>query len=395
MDAIRHYFPIFNHYPGLVYLDNAATTQKPGQMIDAVSTYYTKYNANAHRGLYKLADTSTTMYENARRNVAAFINAEPEEIIFTSGATESLNIIALSLQKSKIIPNKPTVLLSSFEHHSNLIPWQQIHPERIDFIDIVDDYQLSQDYKSHNTAYSIAAFSYVSNVTGTILPVSELVDTHRKAFTVIDASQAVGHMKVDVKEINCDFLVFSGHKMYGPQGIGILYVKNELLQKLQPVLTGGGMVREVSTDKSTWTQSPHNFEAGTPNIAGAVGLSAAIDFINQIGFKNISQIEEEIHSYALAALSSISGITLHHPKLHTSAGVISFSFEHVHSHDIAEFLGARDICIRAGHHCAQPLHTGVLQVPATARMSIGMYNTKSDIDAAVRSIQDAVELFTK
>lgn len=407
MNYIRSLFPIFTEYPTLAYLDNAATTQKPNSVIDAIAEYYRKYNANAHRGLYKLADISTTKYEEARAAVAKFINAEPEEIIFTAGATESINIIALSLQKSKLISDGPKILLTDFEHHSNLVPWQELSGSQLSFIEVGEDYQLQNpslasplDKGEENpdlsglVGFDVVAFPYVSNVTGTILTVEELVKEQKDSFTVIDASQAVGHMQIDVKKLNCDFLAFSAHKMYGPQGIGVLFVKKEILQKMEPVLTGGGMIREVTKQKASWSSIPNAFEAGTPNIAGAVGLQAAINLINEVGWNKIIEIENHLHTYTLSHLHTVPGIKLHHPINHSASGVISFSIDGIHPHDIAQYLGEQDICIRAGNHCAQPLHKA-LQADSTARISLGIYNSEEEVERCVLNIKEAIQVFKK
>lgn len=397
---MRKQFPIFDEYPNLVYLDNAATTQKPSSVIQSLYNYYSKYNANVNRGLYKLADSSTKLYEDARIKVAKFINADPGEIIFTSGATESLNIIALSLQKSKLVPDKPKILLTDLEHHSNIIPWQQLQPEQIDYLPINEDFQIKKNdkntnkYIDHEKQYDIFSMTYISNVTGTILPVKELIAEQKHNFSVVDASQAVGHFAIDVREINCDFMTFSAHKMYGPQGIGILYVKKELLKDLLPVFTGGGMVREVTKEKADWSEGPSTFEAGTPHVAGTYGLSTAIDFISQIGFENIKKHEQELRNYAISLVTEIKQVTLLHPVNHNASGVISFSINNIHSHDIAQFLGDSEICIRAGNHCAQPLHR-MLGSTATARLSFGVYNSKEDVDKFITELKKGIEMYIK
>lgn len=397
---MRKQFPIFTEYSQLVYLDSAATTQKPFSVIQSITDYYTKYNANVHRGLYKLADASTKLYEDARVKVARFINADPEEIIFTGGATESLNIIALSLQKSKLLSSNPKILLTDLEHHSNLVPWQQLQPERIDYLKIDENFQImkldetSNRYTDPQLKYDIFSIPYISNVTGTILPVKELIAEQTQSFSVIDASQAVGHMKIDVRDINCDFMAFSGHKMYGPQGIGILYIKKQVMKRLVPVFTGGGMIREVTTESTTWSDGPSVFEAGTPHIAGAFGLAAAVDFITLIGFEEIAKHEQELRNYAIYLLKQIPEVTLFHPIEHIAGGVISFSVKDIHAHDIAQFLGDAEICIRAGHHCAQPLHR-MLGTAATARVSFGVYNSKDDIDRFIVGLKEGIEVYGK
>jgi cysteine desulfurase/selenocysteine lyase len=397
---LKSQFPIFQNNPGLIYFDNGATTQKPQSVIDAEVEFYSKYNSNVHRGLYPLSQKATDMYEEARHVAAEFINASPEEIIFTNGTTDSTNAIATMLQKSKLLNPKPKILLTELEHHANIIPWQQLENSEIDWITLDENYQLKKDYSDFyvnpTTFYDLVSTTLVSNVTGTILPVQEINKTANRSYTLVDAAQAVAHIPIDVKALDVDFLVFSGHKMFGPTGIGVLYAKKELLEKFVPFRTGGGMIVEVGRNSATWAEIPERFEAGTPNIAGAVGLGEAIKFINNIGFDYIQSIENELRNYLFTKLSDIPNIKIFHPSLDKSAAsVISFYIDGVHPHDISEFLGNSNICVRAGHHCTHILHREVFKVPATVRASLSIYNTKEEIDVFVEKLKEVVKIYKK
>lgn len=405
---MKAFFPIFKKSPNLVYLDNAATTQKPQSVIDTIVEFYSEYNSNVHRGLYPISERATDRYEEARKKVAEFINASPEEIIFTSGTTDSINSLATSLVISNIL-KAPKVLLSELEHHSNLIPWQQILDAELSFITVDDNYQLggiestkensseswiSEFSKKFGKAPDIVTLTHTSNVTGTVLDTTLLNQFKNRSLVVVDCAQSIAHQKIDVKKMNVDFLAFSGHKMYGPTGIGVLYGKKELLEKMQPFRTGGGMISEVTKRKSTWANLAEKFEAGTPNIAGSIGLASAIDFINKVGFEKISKIEKELRNYCIKRLEEIDEIKIFHPPLNIdAAGVISFSINGIHPHDLADFLGKRDICIRAGHHCTQVLHRDVFKVAASARVSFGIYNTKEDVDRFIEAVKEALNIF--
>jgi len=386
---IKKEFPIFRNQPDLVYLDNAATTQKPLQVIDSIVNYYSNLNSNVHRGLYPLAEKASQEYEKARKEIAEFINAEPEEIIFTSGATESLNTIANSIG-SLINHDHLKILLTELEHHSNLVPWQQIS-KSIEYLPITQNFQINYNHKFSRNDFDVLAYTLVSNVTGTIVDSKQLRDNFQAKYLVCDASQAPGNMKIDVKEMNVDFLAFSGHKIYGPMGIGVLYGKKELLQKMNPYKTGGGMIREVKRDSSTWADLPEKFEGGTPNVEGAIGLAEAIKFIKSIGYEQIQKHNLELRNFALEKLNTLAGIKIYHPNIgQIAAPVISFSIEGIHPHDIADFLGKQNICVRAGHHCTQILHRETFQIPASVRVSLGVYNDENDVDKLASSLQECL-----
>lgn len=388
---IKNKFPIFENNPELVYLDNAATTQKPQQVLEAEFDFYTKYNSNIHRGLYPIAAKASEEYEKARIKIAELINAEPEEIIFTSGTTDSLNIIADSLSISGLIPANPKILLSQYEHHSNILPWQKIS-KNIDYISP----ELVQDKAEFNREkYDVVSLFHVSNVTGDIIDVKKYREAFKDSFLILDSSQAAAHIKINVKKLNIDCLVFSGHKMYGPTGIGIIYVKKDILSKLEPSKRGGGMIREVHETEASWSEGPAKFEAGTPNVAGAIGLGAAAEFINGLGFGNIIEHEKHLKSLLLEKLKTIGNIRVFHSKNENSIGVVSIFIEDTHPHDIAEFLGQHNICVRAGHHCTQILHRRVFQVPATLRISLGIYNSEHDIGKLIEKLSEAAKVYRK
>lgn len=391
--SIKSQFPIFSNNPGLVYLDSAATTQKPKKVINKLSEFYSKYNANVHRGLYPLSEKSTAMYEDARRTVAKFINADPEEIIFTSSATDGLNAIAAMLKNSGEIGSHPKIILSEIEHHSNILPWQALDPKSTEFLMMTSDFLLGSAIETNKA--DILAITHASNVTGTILPIKDIVKQASDiGFVVLDASQSVAHMKVDVKELDIDFMVFSGHKLYGPNGIGVIYARKELLKDLNPFRVGGGMIKEVSRKSATWADLPEKFEAGTPPIADAIALAEAIEFVKEVGFEKIKSNEQELRIYLVNKLKEINGIRIYHPPLNVEAlGIVSFTIDGVHPHDLAQFLGDRKICVRAGHHCTQILHREVLNIPASLRISIGVYNTKSDIDKLIDGLKAGVKYF--
>ncbi|CAG1021425.1 cysteine desulfurase / selenocysteine lyase [Patescibacteria group bacterium] len=383
---IKKEFPIFENNSGLVFLDNASTTQKPKQVIDKLIEVYTHYNSNVHRGLYPIAEKTSLEYENARQKIATFINANPKEITFTSGTTDSTNLIAESLARSGIIPAEPKVLTTEQEHHANFLPWQRITKGKLDY-----------NYNP-NTQYDVVVYTIISNVTGTYTDIKELKKQPnlKNAIFIADAAQAVAHKKLDVKDMDTDFLVFSGHKMFGPTGIGVLYGKQELLEKMEPFKVGGGMISEVTKESATWAELPEKFEAGTPPIADAIALGAAINFINSIGFDEIEKHEQNLRKYLVNKLKQIPQIKIFHPKLNEyAAGVVSFVSLNVHAHDIAQFLGDFNICVRAGHHCTQILHKEVFQVPASVRISLSVYNTEEDINQLIESLKKAIEYFSK
>lgn len=385
----------------LVYLDNAATTQKPKEVIETLNYYYEHDNANVHRGVHTLAERATKEYEAARENVRKFINASSiKEILFTRGTTTSLNWVAQSYGMNNLTA-QDEILISYGEHHANLIPWQQVAKKTgaklvyvaLDENGLVDENDFKQKLSTKTKLVSLA---HVSNVIGAINPIKKFTTLAHEvgAVMVVDAAQSAPHMTIDVKDLDCDFLAFSGHKMLGPTGIGVLYGKESFLEKMEPVEFGGEMIDFVYLDEATWKELPWKFEAGTPNIAGAIGLSKAIDYLKQVGMENIEQHEKELVNYVLPKLKEIPGLTIYGPKdpsLHT--GVISFNLDDVHPHDVATALDMEGIAVRAGHHCAQPLMT-YLNVPATCRASFYLYNTKEDCDRLVAGILATKEFFS-
>ena len=384
----------------MAYLDNAASTQTPQIVLDAMNEYYTQYRANIHRGLYDLSAHATEKYEEARKKIAKFIGAEKNEIIFTSGTTHGLNFLARSACKN-LKPGE-NIVLTRLEHHANLIPWQEYARERgveIRFIELQKNNSFEIDIESAKKCIDkntrVVSFALVSNALGTLLPVKKIIELSQKvqAITVVDAAQAMAHMPVNVKNLDCDFLVFSGHKMYGPTGIGVLFGKMNRLQKLEPFLYGGDMVSEVSFDSATWAEIPERFEGGTPNIAGAIGLAAAVDFIQSVGWNEIQEHEKFITTNMIEQLNAEPGVRIIGPmELEKRIGVVSFIIDGVHPHDIAEVLNRENIAIRAGHHCAMPLMK-LLEISGTARASIGMYNSEDDIEKLVEGIKKVKEIF--
>lgn len=395
-------FPIFEVWKKkgkpLVYLDSAATTQKPHQVIEAIDEYYSMYNANVHRGTYELSQIATDLYEDARATVARFVNAErPETIVFTRNATESINLVAYAWGL-KHLKAGDEIILSDMEHHSNLVPWQIIAKHTgaiLKFISLHPNFYLDLDSlrKQISTRTKIVSVVHVSNVLGTINPVKEIVRIAHEAgaVAVVDGAQSVPHVPVDVNDIGCDFFAFSGHKMLGPTGVGVLYGKYELLEKLDPFMGGGEMINEVFPITSTYALPPHKFEAGTPNIAGVIGLKAAVDYLEKIGMDNIEKYESYLGEYAVRRLNKIDGLHIYRPP-HNGTGVISFTADNIHPHDISTVLDAEGIAIRAGHHCAQPLMRK-LQVQSTARASFYIYNDESDVEALAVALEKGISLF--
>lgn len=398
--SIREEFPILdqkvNGHP-LVYLDSTATAQKPRAVIEAVDHYYRNDNANVHRGVHTLGTRATDLYEGARDKVRRFINANSTaEIIFTRGTTTSLNIVAQSYGLANLREGDE-IVLSPMEHHSNIIPWQQAAKRTgatLTYLPLQEDGTISLDdvRATVSSKTKIVALAHVSNVLGTVNPIKEIakIAHDNGAIIVVDGAQGVPHMKVDVQDLDCDFYAFSGHKMCAPTGIGILYGKKELLEAMEPVEFGGEMIDFVYLHDSTWKELPWKFEGGTPIIAGAIGLGAAIDFINDIGMDKIAAHEAKITSYAMERLSSIEGIDIYGPK--DRAALVTFNLGEVHSHDTATILDSFGIAIRAGHHCAQPLMKW-LGVTATARASFYLYNTEDEIDRLVEGLLKAKEYF--
>ncbi|MEC5269610.1 cysteine desulfurase [Heyndrickxia coagulans] len=401
---VRRQFPILdqevNGHP-LVYLDSAATSQKPLRVIEAVNQYYREYNSNVHRGVHTLGTKATDHYEGAREKVRKFIGAEStEEIIFTKGTTAGLNLVARSFGDAQV-QEGDEIVITYMEHHSNLIPWQQLAKRKGAVLKYVPmqkngTLRLEDVEKTVTERTKIVAAALVSNVLGTINPVKEMakIAHSRGAYMVVDAAQGAPHMKVDVRDLDCDFLAFSGHKMCGPTGIGVLYGKKALLEEMEPLEYGGEMIDFVGLYDSTWKELPWKFEGGTPIIAGAIGLGEAIDFLEEIGLDEITAHEQDLSAYCLSQLSEIEGITVYGPEsADERAGLVTFNLENVHPHDAATVLDAEGIAIRAGHHCAQPLMQW-LDVTATARASFYLYNTKEDIDKLVAGIVKTKEYFT-
>ncbi len=405
-DHIKQQFPIFQHHPNLVYLDSAASTQTPQVVIDAMNNYYTHYRANIHRGLYDLSQQATEAYENARQKVAAFIGAAPNEIIFTSGTTQGLNFLAKSLGQ-QLQPGDNIVLTRS-EHHANLIPWQQLAKERgveLRFIDLdVPTATRAGTYTPTKSSAEqcidkntkIVSFSLVSNVLGTITLANDIIDIAKQygAITIVDAAQAMAHMPIDIKQVDADFLVFSGHKMYGPTGIGVVYGRKERLETLEPYMYGGDMVAEVSYQDATWADIPARFEGGTPNIAGAIGLGAAVDFIQSLGWNTIIEHEVPLTEKLCTELKTIEGLTIIGAEFgENRIGVVSFVIDGIHSHDVAEILNRDQVCIRGGHHCAMPLMQ-YLGLGGTNRISVGIYTSWQDIDMCIAALKKTTQIFT-
>ncbi len=393
-------FPLLVSEPHLAYLDNAATSLKPRQVIDAIQKYYSRYSANVHRSFHTLGEEATREYELARQKIAKFIHARSErEIVFTSGATAALNLAAWSYGMQVLGPGD-TVLLTEMEHHSNLVPWQMVAQRtgaRLAFLPFDEKGQLILDdlYTLLSNQVKIVSLNHASNVFGTINPVKTIIDAaHARNIPVfIDAAQSVPHLPVDVQDLNCDLLAFSGHKMLGPTGIGVLYGRSEFLEKMEPWMGGGDMISAVWLDHSRWNDVPYRFEAGTPPIAQAIGLGAAVEYLGTLGMETISTYLHELTGYALSRLEEIEGLTVYGHAPHRT-GALSFSLAGVHPHDIAEFVNTRGIAIRAGHHCAQPVmrHLGI---SAAARASLYFYNTSEEIDRLQAALQECREFFTK
>ncbi|MEJ2618034.1 MAG: cysteine desulfurase [Ignavibacteriaceae bacterium] len=395
VEKIRHDFPILKeliHGKPLCYLDNAATTQKPQAVIDSIVKYYSKINSNIHRGVHYLSGTATDAYENARTKVKNFINASSEkEIIFTRGATESINLVASSFGRNNLNEGDE-IIISGMEHHSNIVPWQLIAAERkavIKVIPISDEGEIifEEFEKLITEKTKIIAVVYVSNSLGTVNPVKQIIETaHEHNIPVlVDAAQAVNHFPVDVRELDCDFLAFSGHKIYGPTGIGVLYGKENLLDQMPPYMGGGDMISKVTFEKTTYNELPFKFEAGTSNIAGAIGLGAALDYINSIGLEAISVHEKELLDYGIKSLSHVEGLKII-GNAKEKSGVISFIFDNIHPHDIGTFLDFEGVAVRTGHHCTQPVMDRYC-IPATTRASLAMYNTKSEFDVLTNGLK--------
>ena len=400
---IREDFPILRRQVNgkqLIYFDNAATSQKPNSVIQAIDNYYLEYNANIHRGIHKLAEEATLAYEEAREKIAKFINARrTEEVVFVRNTTEAINLVANTWGRANISKGH-RIVLTIMEHHSNIVPWQLLEREKeveIKFIKIDDNGQLREDeiHSLIDEQTKLVGVTHASNVLGTINQVKEITKTAHKfgAKVLVDAAQSAPHMRVDVRDIDADFLAFSAHKMLGPTGIGVLYGKRELLEAMPPFLGGGEMIKEVHTSGSSWKELPYKFEAGTPNIAGAIAFKAAIDYLNRIGMQNIRNHEREIASYALGKMSGVTDLITYGPKsADERVGVVSFNLGDIHAHDLASILDEEGVAVRSGHHCAQPLME-YLDVPATARASFYIYNTNEEVDTFINALEKARKLF--
>lgn len=400
---IKSYFPILNQevngHP-LVYLDSAATSQKPIQVIEALSKYYNFDNSNVHRGVHTLGNRATEGYEGAREKVRKFISAKStQEVIFMRGTTTAINTVAQSYGVANV-EEGDEIVITYMEHHSNIIPWQQLAKQKgaiLKYVDLEEDGTLSlEKVKSTITERTkIVSIMYVSNVLGTMNPIKEIAQIAHDngAVMVVDGAQAAPHLRIDVQDLDCDFFAFSGHKMCGPTGIGVLYGKKELLEQMEPVEFGGEMIDFVGLYDSTWKELPWKFEGGTPIIAGAVGLAAAIDFLEEIGLDEIEKHEHQLAAYAMDRMSTINGLTIYGPSDPSKkAGIVTFNLDDVHPHDVATVLDMNGIAVRAGHHCAQPLMKW-LQVTATARASFYLYNSEEDIDRLVTGLSTAKEYF--
>ncbi len=403
VDQIRKDFPILSrqiHGKPLVYLDNAATSQKPQVVLDALSQYYSNTNANVHRGIHLLAEEATEAYEAVRVKTARFLNAPSEKcIVFTRNATESVNLLAQSWGRSQLKPGDE-ILLTEMEHHSNLVPWQMVAEQtqaKLQFIPVTDDgyLALGQIDSLISSKTKIVSLTLMSNVLGTINAVDEVIEKAQAlgAKVFLDAAQAAPHMPIDVQALGCDALVCSSHKMLGPTGVGVLYAKEELLEAMPPFLGGGEMILDVKLEKSTWNEVPFKFEAGTPNIAGVVAFGAALDYLTELGMENVRAYEHQIAEYAFEKLSAQPDVHIYGPQNATDRGaVFSFSIDELHPHDIGTVLDAHGIAVRAGHHCAKPLMRRY-GVPAMARASFYIYNQLSDVDKLIEGIQEVRHFF--
>lgn len=404
---IREDFPILKRTvkngKQLVYFDNAATTQKPKQVVDAISEYYLKYNANVHRGIHTLSEEASQMYEKAHDTVSNFLNAAYEEVIFTRNTTEGLNTVAYGLEH--MLGPSDEIVVSRLEHHSNLVPFQQLAMRTgatLKFMDLNKfesiDISSAENVITDNT--KLVAFPHMSNVIGSIAPVKEITSIAHEhgAMVLLDGAQSVPHFDIDVKELDVDFLAFSGHKMLGPMGIGGLYGKEEMLEQVSPMQFGGDMISSVSYEDASWNRLPYKFEAGTPNVGGAIGLAAAIKYLQSVGMDKVQKIEHYLTEYAMDRLSELDYIKVYGPPADERGGVVSFNITggddgiFIHPHDVSQVMDEYGVAIRAGHHCAEPLMR-LMEVPATSRMSFYLYNTISEIDIAIDAIEDVNKLF--
>ncbi len=402
---VKKDFPIFDRLINgkrIVYLDSTASTLKPRKVISALNDYYTRYSVNIFRGLYTLSEEATAEYEKARQKVAGFIGCgNADEIIFVRNATEGVNLVAQSWGEINI-GKGDEIVTTVMEHHANIVPWQELVKKKgavLKFVDFDNEgyLDLNDLEKKIGRKTKLFAVTYMSNVLGTINPVSRIIKTVRRinpqVKILIDAAQAVPHLKVDAGNLGCDFLVFSGHKMLGPTGIGVVWGKYELLDGMFPYQFGGDMIKEVYLDKTVYKEPPHKFEAGTPHIAGSIGLGAAVDYLFELGMDNVRLHEIKLTEYCLRSLKEVDGLTVYGPqKAQDRGGVLAFNLKKVHPHDAAQVLNEDNVCIRSGHHCAMPVHTK-LHIPASCRASFYIYNTKEDIDQLVLSLHKAVKIF--
>ena len=403
VEKIRKDFPILSRTVNgkpLVYFDNGATAQKPQVVIDALTHYYSYQNSNIHRGVHTLSREMTTLYEEARQTIQKHINAKyPHEVIFTRGTTESINFVAECLGKIAINEGDE-IIITQMEHHSNIVPWQLLCEEKkavLKYIPINQDGELILEElpKLLNAKTKVVAFTHISNTLGIINPLKEITKTIRslsKAAVLIDGAQAVPHVKPDVQDLDCDFYAFSGHKLFGPTGVGILYAKEEWLNKFSPYQSGGGTIKTVTLEKTEFADSPLKFEAGTPHIEGGIGLAAAIDYVNAIGMDNIYQYEEELLNYATEKLNEISDIHIYGTGKH-KASVLSFNVGNIHPFDIGTLLDKYGIAVRSGHHCTQPLHQ-FYNIPGSVRASFAFYNTKAEIDLFIEALKKSIRLLS-
>ena len=405
ISKIRQDFPILkrkvNGNKTLVYLDNAATTQKPISVINAIYDYYMNYNSNIHRAVHQLAEEATLEYEKTREKVAKFINARStDEIIFTRNATEAINLVSYSWGRTNI-NRDDRIVITEIEHHSNIVPWQILTQEKgakLDYIGIDNNGYLNMEDCNRclqSDKVKLLSISHMSNVLGTIVPINEIIElAHQKGIAVlVDGAQSVPHMPVDVQDMDCDFMVFSAHKMLGPTGVGVLYAKKEILNEIPPFIGGGDMIKEVHKRKTIYNDLPYKFEGGTPNIAGVIGFGAAIDYLKKIGMDNVREHEIEITNYAIKAITDIKDITLYGPSdVNHRGGVIAFNIGDIHPHDLATIMNDYGIAIRSGHHCAQVL-MGRLNISAASRTSFYIYNTKEEVDKFINALGEARRIF--
>ncbi len=396
--AVKKDFPIFETYPQLVYLDSGATSQKPQVVLEAMDAFQRQTNANPHRGIYQLAEAATAAYEQARATVAKLLGAAPEQLIWTRNATEAINLVARSWGAANLGPND-TIVLTVMEHHSNIVPWQLLQKEkgfRIEYLPItkVGRLDLEAARRSIKPGVKLVSVAHMSNMLGVVNPVRELIELAHNvgAIVVVDGAQAAAHLPVNFTELGADFYAFSGHKMLGPFGIGGLLAKRELLESMPPYQGGGDMIQEVTLEGATWNDVPLKFEAGTPNAVGAVGLAAAVDYLSKLGLENVWRHEHDLAVQALEKMQALKGVTTYGPAGDDRGGVVTFTIEGVHPHDIASLLDEQGIAVRAGHHCAQPLHAA-LGIPSSARASFGVYSTRGDIDAFVSALKKIIEVF--